>query len=165
MSEFDIEFQEAEDIPTSELDKALDEARDAEAEYRKASDESKKLYKIYDEKKQHLISLMDRAKKTRWETENNKGFSMVDKLTFRVPASPEDKAQFFKFLNSEKVSDLLGADSRDIFLTYASIHSAKFNTLCKELKERAAANGEDLELPGVQAPKSMKELRSLPGRK
>lgn len=165
MSDFDIDFQEVEEIPVSEMDNALRVVRKCEADYMAKKEISSSAHRVLEEAKEGLIKLLVASGKKRWDCEGERGFSLVDKFSYRVPKDFESKGAFFKFLQSSTVCDLLKQDAKDIFLTYASIHSAKFNTLCKELTEKAADLGQDLQLPGVEAPTSKKELRSLPKRK
>jgi hypothetical protein len=161
---FDIDFQEhqREDVSLEELDQALINVREAELEHDEVNKVKKELYKKQEEAKAKLISLLAAAGKDRWEVSGYKGFTMYDELSFKVPDGPMNKAEFFKFIKSERVCELFKQTPEDMFLTYVTVHSGKLNTLCKEVKKLAAAEGEDIQIPGLAAPKSQKKLRSLP---
>ena len=164
MNDF-ADTQDYEEVSIKELDGALLAVRETEADYDRKKKVSSEAKKELDLKKTEFMTLLKRSGKSRWETEGLKGFSMYDELKWRVPNGLDNKGAFFSFLKSEKVCGLLDTNAQDLFLTYASVHSASFNTLCKQLKEIAAENGEDLHIPGTEAPKAESKLRSLPSRK
>ena len=116
--------------------------------------------------KEKFISFLKSANLDRFDGDDEfSGFTMYDELRFRVPQDLKHKADFLKFLKSEKVSSLLGQESADIFLSYVTVNAATLNKLAKELTELAAENGEALEIPGLLPPKAESKLRSLPKRK
>ena len=176
MSEFnDDEFddslfdqlEEKEDIAIDVIDAALIQVRELELDYTAKKKVSSEANAKFVEAKEKFIDLLKRIGKDRWDSPdpNYSGYTMSDQLKFRVPQGPEAKAEFFAFLKSDKVATLLEQNARDIFLTYASVSAQSLTPLCKKLKELAAENGEDLEIPGLMAPTFETKLRSMAKRK
>jgi hypothetical protein len=155
----------AEDIPTADLDTALMEVKEADKEYKAKKAESSAAYATLEEKKAKLMNLMERAQKTRWEVDGVGGFTKYDELKWRIPDGPENKVAFFEFLKTDKVCEILQSSPEDVFVTYATVHSATLNKLCNMIKEEAAKNGEDVAIPGIRMPEAEPKLRALPKRK
>jgi hypothetical protein len=156
-----------EDIPVEEIDKALIEVRELELEYLEAKKASSEANAKFVDAKEQFINLLKRAGKDRWDSPDERfsGFTMSDQLKYRVPQGHENKANFFKFLKSEKVSSLLEQDPGEIFLTYATVSAQSLTPLCRKLTELAAESGESLDIPGLLAPTFETKLRSMPKRK
>lgn len=162
MNEFEnMTPNEVENIPTNVIDAALIAVKDAVAEYDRKKKISNEAHHEAEKAKQEFMSLMKRIGKKQWRVDGFGGFSMYDELKFKVPKTPEDKDAFFAFLESPSVSDLLKMPSEDIKLAYMTVNSNTLNSLCKELKKLSAANGSDIQLPGIEAPKAETKIRSL----
>jgi len=155
---------QVEEIPTKMLDDKLTEVIRLKARYDAAKETSSGYHKEFQQAQMDLITLMDRAGKSRWEVDGVGGYTKYDELKWRVPSDLQEKDKFLSFLASEKVSNLLGQTKKDIFLAYTSVHSATMNKLCNELKSLASEKGEDLEIPGVALPKAEPKLRSVAKR-
>jgi hypothetical protein len=153
-----------EKIATEDLDSALAAVKLSQAEYDAAKEVSNEKHAKMEMDKEHLIALMKRANKSRWEVAEIGGFSLIDTLKFKVPDSLEGKGEFFKFLKSPTAQELLGQDAATIFLTYATVNYNTLNSLCKTLKETAADKGLDLQIPGLAQPIAESNLRALPRR-
>lgn len=154
-----------EEVSIEELDAALVALREAELDYEQKKKVSNEASHKKDEAKEKFMSLLQAAGKDRWEAEGYTGFSMYDELKWRVPQTPDDKERFFNFIKGDKVSELLGNDGRDIFLKYASVNAKSLGPLCKQIKELAANEGIDIEIPGLLPPTVEKKLRSLPKKR
>ena len=169
MENLDEEFENVgkgtEEIPISVLDEALKLVRETELDYTQKKKVSNEASALFSEAKEKFMGLLEASGKSRWDCEGVVGFTMYDKLKVRVPQSPADSEAFGNFLKSEKVSGLLGQESRDIFLKYFKVSSQSLGPLYKQLKELAAENGEDLQIPGLLPPTSEKALRSIPKKK
>jgi len=151
-------------ISTIDLDNALTEVKSAQADYDAKKEISNEAHAVMEAAKARLVTLLESAGKKRWEVDGIGGFTVSTSLKFRVPADVNSKAKFFEFIESPVVSQLLGQNSRDIFLAYATVHHASLNSLCNNLTELAAARGDMLEIPGIGQPTSEVSLRALPQR-
>ncbi len=169
MNELDQEFEDVgkgtEEIPISVLDDALTLVRKTELDYNQKKKISNEASALFVEAKEKFMGLLTAAGKDRWECAGITGFTMFDKLKVRVPQSPDESELFGNFLKSDKVAKLLSQDPRDIYLKYFKVSSQSLGPLYKQLKELAAENGEDLQIPGLLAPTSEKALRSVPKKK
>lgn len=168
MDNLDFESASAEkieDIPVGEIDAALKTVRELELDYNEKKKISSEAYSKYEEAKMAFITLLKKAGKTKWECEGATGFSLIESLKWRVPQGPDAKEEFFKFIQSDKVTGLMEQDARDIFLHYASVHAQSLNSLCKKINELANENGEQIEIPGLMPPTTEVTLRSLPKKR
>lgn len=162
----DLDFEEVtpnevEDIPVSTLDNALIAVKESVAEYDRLKKISTEAYHVAETNKQTLMALLKRANKKQWRVEGAGGFTMYDELKFKVPSDLAAKHLFFQFLGSPEVSRLLRQNSQDILLAHTTVHSATLNSFCKNIKKIAAEEGNDIQLPGIEAPKAESKLRSL----
>ena len=156
-----VTAEEIENIPIAEMDEALVKAKELVAKYKAKKAESGTAFGLAEKAKEEFIALMKRAGKKRWSVEGHGGFSMHDELKFKVPAGNTEKELFFNFLASQEVADLLMVTPDEVRLSYMTVHSATMNKLCVNLKELAAKEGNDLQLPGIAAPKAEPKLRSV----
>lgn len=154
-----------EEVSIEELDTALKFLRSSEAEYQAAKKVSGEKYGVFATSKEKFISLLKAAGKDRWECEGVNGFTMYDELKFRVPDGPDAKEEFFNFIQSSQVSELLGQDPRDIFLKYATVNAQSLGPLCKLIKKEAATKGLDIQVAGVRPPTTEARIRSIPKKK
>ncbi len=79
----------------------------------------------------------------------------LDKWSFSLPKTDEDKAAFFGWLRE-----------KGIFDKYATVHSVAYNSLIQAEWEIAKKNGGgmDFKVPGVPEPTFRRTLRTLKGR-
>ena len=150
-----------EEVSIEALDTALRAVRESELVYTSAKKISSEAHKVFDDAKMKLIGLLKQSGKKRWECEGVQGFTMYDELKFRVPQGPDNKELFFNFIRSPKVCELMGLESRDVFLKYATVNAQSLGPLCKLIKKLSAEQGEDIQLEGLLPPTSEAKLRSI----
>lgn len=147
-----LQFEEAsaEEVSTVELDKLVEEY----ALKRKAVDEIKEQKKVLDEEldnvEMKLLSLLQKAGKTKYHVDELGTVSLVEKMSVTTPKDPADKAALFKWLK-----DTHGADG---FLAYASVNSQSLNALYNEELGKAEDKA-SFNIPGIGAPLAMTQLR------
>lgn len=147
-----LEMWEGEESSLSlkEMDEALCSLRALQEEYSRINKLAKEASARYREQQAVVINMMETAKKGTYITEGIGRATLKDKLSVKVPKSPEEKSAFFNWV---KVN--MGQDAHD---TYMTVNSASLNRLYKELSEEWANKGEVLEIDGLEAPSSYKEL-------
>ncbi len=163
--DFENAGMDQQDIPTSKIDEALVKVRELELIHNDARNVKTEASNNLEAAKGDFITLLQAAGKTDWRVEGYTGFTMTSKYQFKVPDGPDNKEKLIDFLRSEKVAGLMGQDSRDIYLKYVSVSSQSLQPLINLLKDEAAKNGEDLQIPGLIPPMLKIGLRSLPKRK
>ena len=164
----DSEFKDLavkEEIPTETIDAAMKIVRKREVDYKAKKKVSSAAKHDLDKAKTAFISLVKAAGKTRWEVAGYGGFSIIDKLKYRIPPGPDEMWQFIEFLRSPIVEELTGQPGDMNVKLNVTIQSQRLNSLCVQIKDLAALKGEDIDLPGVPPAKHEATLRSLPGFK
>ena len=106
------------------------------------AEEKKEEEKILAELEKKLLVLFEKLGKTSYQSKEGT-FGVSHRMSVRLPASPEAKAEFFGFLRSKGVFDNL-----------ATVHSATLNSFYKAEFEAAKERGEgiDFSIPGIDAP-------------
>ena len=163
--DFENAGMEIEEIPVKVIDDALILVRELELIHSEARTIKTEASNNLEAAKEDFIKLLAASGKKEWRVEGYTGFTVTSKYQYKVPDGPENKEQFINFLNSERVSKLMGVDSRDIYLKYVTVSSQSLQPLTNMLKEEAAKLGEDIEFPGLIPPMLKTGLRSLPKRK
>ena len=96
---------------------------------------------------QKLIATLDAMGLSKFSSAHG-SFSVTDRMSVNVPASPEEKAQFFEWLRTN-----------GLFETYATVHSQSLNSLYRiELEKASDAGVDDFKIPGIGEPKFNKTL-------
>jgi hypothetical protein len=81
-------------------------------------------------------------------------YSVINRMSVKVPASPEEKAEFFNWLRE-----------KGLFEAYATVNSQSLNKLYRESIEEAAEQGvADFKIPGIGEPNFSKTLSFRRGK-
>lgn len=134
---------DAEVLNLQEMDALIGELRDAKTDYDKAKKEASLAKQHYDNLQLKVSAALESANKDKYVCDHGT-VSIVRKLAVRVPATPEDRLKFFKWLEEN--------EGQEVADNYKTVNSQALNTLYNQLAEEYAARGEVLEIEGLEAP-------------
>lgn len=136
-------------VTLEEMDKAIAEMKKAKDAYTEASKESTRLQGVYKALEEKVIQMMEDCEKKTYIAD---GVRVTVKYTMSVltPKTTEDKKKFFDWLRVHKGDEIADA--------YLSVNSQALQSLYNELSEEFAAQGEVLEIDGLQEPTARTSL-------
>lgn len=138
------------EISIEQMDNEIRKLRELKDQYSEASAKSKELNNVYKEQEHRVISLLQRAGKTRYVVEGVANINLQETLSVQTPKTPEQKQAFFNWLREE-----MGEDG---YLTYATVNSNSLNSLYKQKVEEYGERGEVLDIEGLEPPTSYVKL-------
>lgn len=138
------------EISLQEMDNAIKQIREIEAEYKAANDISTGLYEQLQAAKAKVIEMLEQSGRTVYICEGVGRVKVSYEMSVQTPKTPEEKKAFFAWLATN-----MGEDVADAYL---SVNSQSLNSLYNELTEQYARRGEVLTIDGLTAPISRTKL-------
>ena len=119
------------------VEKLKDELKEANGEFTRLKNEIEKAMEASELEKQHIPGYGT--------------ISRVQKLSVKVPATPDEKKALFDWIQSTKGADVL--------FSLQSINSKTLNAMYKEEMDNAIKEGNTkFHMPGIQPPKAYYEI-------
>jgi hypothetical protein len=153
MEEMNWDEVGAEEIPTTEFDKAIDKMLklwDVVEEKKEAATLARE---EYDKAEGVVMDLLKRTKKTKYYMEGVGTTSVVHKYTIKTPKSTTDKSLLFEWIR--------GTQGPENLLGLLSINSQTLNAFVNSEKEKNPM----VEIPGLEPPVLTEQLRFTKQRK
>lgn len=122
-------------VSLEQFEKLCEDCANKYAEIKEMEDQVDAEKKELTAMKNKVLEYMNQLKKSKYSA-NAASFSVSDKLSVKVPKTPEDKALFFNWLKKEGLYDSL-----------VTVNSQTLNSLYNEEFKRN--NNADFEIPGV----------------
>lgn len=137
---------EAKSISTEDLDNLVLDMKRKREIYDIAKAKSTELFKEVDAAEDALLEALRQAGKKKYHVDDIGTASVVEKLTFRVPATLEDKVKFFKWLEERYGHTFL--------LDKQSVNSQSLQKICNDAftEEVEQGRGAEFKVPGLQDP-------------
>lgn len=135
-------------ITTEELDLAVMKMRDDRIEYELAKKQGTAKHAVYQESLAKLITMLQRANKSKYHVEGLGTASLVTKLKVRTPKDIDAKAKLIGYIREH-----FGEDG---VLSYSNVNYQSLNKLYNDEFERAQneGRGADFSIPGLEEPDS-----------
>ena len=148
---------ERREVTVDELDQAVSQMVKAREEYARQKAAATELHYHHENCKQKVLELLRAAGKSSYEVDDVGKVSLVEKLKVKMPVTLEFKEKLFKWLEEKH-----GTEG---FLAHTTINYNTLNRLYNEEFEEAINEGraDTFELPGVEAPETVRELRFRKG--
>lgn len=144
------DWQTAEEISLEQMDAEMLTLRAYKEEYQRVKKFSDEAYAKYKEQERKIMDMLERSGKKTYIAEGVGRATIKSTMSVKVPSSPEEKRQFFEW-----VQRTLGEEARDAYMT---INSRTLNKLYNELNEQYANEGKILTVDGLREPIESKML-------
>lgn len=131
------------EVTTDELKAASLELRAAKTIYDDIKKKSNDAYAEYQQAQKKVMDLMEQADLRTFITDAGR-ITLKSKMSVRTPKTVEQKEAVFGWINENLGPDALSA--------YQTINSQTLNSLYNQLNEQYAAEGKQLNIPGLEAP-------------
>lgn len=142
--------EEVRAVDTAELDKLIQEMREAEEEYDRAKAISSEKNAIREEKRQLVLDTLKACGKSKYHVDGLGTASLVTTMSVNTPKTVEEKRELFKYIRSQHGDDALMAL---LSINYQSLNSF-VRTELETHKDDPAFT-----VPGVGAPKAETDIR------
>ena len=124
--------------------------RELRTAYDEANAVKKEKYDDYKRQEAMVIEALAEVGKDTYICEGVGRVTKVEKMAVRVPATPDQKKQFFNWLKENM--------GEDVATQYTSVNSQALNSLYNQLTEEYAQRGEVLNIDGLETPLTRIEL-------
>ena len=139
------------EVSTDELDKLAQNVKSLEDDYREKKRVSSDAYALYTESRDVLLQTLVDCGKSKYFVDNIGTFSIADIYKVRVTKTPEANEQMLNYI-SEKYGS-------DVYYSMVGVNYQTINAFYNAESEIAASEGKEFNLPGVEAPTHVQELR------
>lgn len=143
-------LEEKEEVSTDEIRVAVAKMADLRSDYEEKKKVSTEAHYKYEEAKNKVISLLDRASLTTMTFPKIGKVTKVSKMVVSCPKGFSDKEKLFSYLKKTE-----GAEG---FLRYTTVNHNSLNSLYKKHFEEAS-DPASFEMPGVDKPIEQKTIR------
>lgn len=137
-------MSDKQEITIADMQRALEEMREAKNVYAEASKVSNDAHSLMKEKEYALIHMMEETNQDIFVVKGVGRVALKKTMSITTPKSPDDRRKFFDWLRKEKGDEI--ADS------YMSVNSQSLNTLYNDLTQEFAERGEILMVDGLDEP-------------
>lgn len=147
------DFEVKQTITVEELDHAVSQMVKAKEEYDRQKAAANELYYHHENCKQKVMELLRAAGKKSYQVDDIGKVTVVEKLKVKMPQTVEFKEKLFNWLQEKH--------GQEGFLAHTTINYNTLNRLYNEEFEEATntGNAADFEIPGLDSPETVRELR------
>ena len=156
-SVLDIDAFEEEKVELSltEMDALVTKMREAREKYDEKKRESTEAKNNLESIQRQVSSALESAGKDKYVCDAGT-VSIIKTLAVRVPATSEDRQNFFEWLRANR--------GEEVANHYMSVNSQSLNSLYNLLTEEYAARGEVLQIDGLEQPTFREKLSFRKGK-
>ena len=137
------------DFTIKEMNEKINILRRSQGAYSDAKKVTDKAKELVDRIKGEVLEMLQFSElKTFKGSEGT--VTIREKLAYRVPSGPEERKQFFGWLEKQK--------GREVLEAYQTVNSRSLNSLLNEMNEEFAARGELMFVDGIEEPQARFDL-------
>jgi hypothetical protein len=137
-------------ISLADMDGAIQNIRDLEANYKAAKEISDAHFAELSSAKEKVMDMLEQAEKTVYVAEGVGRVTLSYEMSVQTPKTPSEKKAFFSWLASKMGQEVADA--------YTTVNSQALNSLYNSLTEEYASRGEILMIDGLSEPIARRKL-------